>query len=46
MTKVKNNYSISNLAKKASLSFCSLSLTEQILRTPHGRALRKVWPIR
>ena len=29
MTKVKNDYSISNLAKKASLPFCSLSLKEQ-----------------
>jgi rRNA maturation endonuclease Nob1 len=40
MTKVKNDYSISNLAKKANLSFCSLSLKEQIFRSSHGNALR------
>jgi hypothetical protein len=46
MTKVKNDYSISNLAKKASLSFYSLSLKEQILRTPHGCALWALRPAR
>jgi hypothetical protein len=30
---------INSLTVKASLSFCSLSLTEQVLRSAHGRAV-------
>lgn len=35
-------YLINSLALKASLFFCSLSLTEQVLWTAHGRA---VWAL-
>jgi len=39
LTAYSDNYSITNLAAKESLSFCSLSLTEQVLWSPHGFAL-------
>ena len=42
LTAYSDNYSINILVAKASLSFCSLRLTVQILRPPHGCA---VWAL-